>query len=142
MSERRHPIDLAYRLLGSPAEAEDAVQETYTRWYALSRQQQDAIENPGAWPTTVAGRICLNLLGGVPPAGLLGAPRIRAAQASTTAAAQRIAVVRDFKQAWKAEKTRRPPGVVVSRRSCREQKPISRRRSSPTMVPRFSRDRP
>ncbi|WP_060904990.1 RNA polymerase sigma factor SigJ [Streptomyces scabiei] len=63
MSERRQLINRAYRLLGSLAEAEDAVQETYTRWYAMSRQQQDAIENPGAWLTTVAGRICLNLLG-------------------------------------------------------------------------------
>jgi RNA polymerase sigma factor (sigma-70 family) len=63
MSERGRLINLAYRLLGSLAEAEDAVQETYARWYALSRQQQQAIENPGAWLTTVAGRICLNLLG-------------------------------------------------------------------------------
>jgi RNA polymerase sigma-70 factor (ECF subfamily) len=63
MSERRQLINLAYRLLGSLAEAEDAVQETYARWYAMSRQQQDAIESPGAWLTTVAGRICLNLLG-------------------------------------------------------------------------------
>ncbi|GAA4300957.1 RNA polymerase sigma-70 factor (ECF subfamily) [Actinomadura luteofluorescens] len=63
MSERRRLIGLAYRLLGSLAEAEDAVQETYTRWYAMSRQQQDAIESPGAWLTTVASRICLNLLG-------------------------------------------------------------------------------
>ncbi|MEV0149877.1 MULTISPECIES: RNA polymerase sigma factor SigJ [unclassified Nonomuraea] len=63
MSERRQLINLAYRLLGSLAEAEDAVQETYARWYAMSRQQQEAIESPGAWLTTVAGRICLNLLG-------------------------------------------------------------------------------
>ena len=63
MSERRRLINLAYRLLGSLAEAEDAVQETYARWYAMSRQQQQAIENPGAWLTTVASRICLNLLG-------------------------------------------------------------------------------
>jgi RNA polymerase sigma-70 factor (ECF subfamily) len=62
MSERRQLINLAYRLLGSLAEAEDAVQETYARWYALSRQQQDAIETPGAWLTTVASRICLDLL--------------------------------------------------------------------------------
>jgi RNA polymerase sigma factor (sigma-70 family) len=63
MSQRRQLINLAYRLLGSLAEAEDAVQETYTRWYALSRQQQEAITSPGAWLTTVASRICLNLLG-------------------------------------------------------------------------------
>ncbi len=37
MGERRQLINLAYRLLGSLAEAEDAVQETYTRWYAMSR---------------------------------------------------------------------------------------------------------
>jgi RNA polymerase sigma-70 factor (ECF subfamily) len=63
MSERRQLINLAYRLLGSLAEAEDAVQETYARWYALSREQQDAIESPGAWLTRVASRICLDLLG-------------------------------------------------------------------------------
>ena len=63
MSERRQLINLTYRLLGSLAEAEDAVQETYARWYAMSRPQQDAIESPGAWLTTVASRICLNLLG-------------------------------------------------------------------------------
>jgi RNA polymerase sigma factor (sigma-70 family) len=63
MSERRQLISLTYRLLGSLAEAEDAVQETYARWYTLSRAEQEAIESPGAWLTTVASRICLNLLG-------------------------------------------------------------------------------
>ncbi|MFG1959984.1 RNA polymerase sigma factor SigJ [Nonomuraea sp. NPDC049028] len=63
MSERRQLINLAYRLLGSLADAEDVVQETYARWYAMTRQQQDAIEVPGAWLTTVASRICLDLLG-------------------------------------------------------------------------------
>jgi RNA polymerase sigma factor (sigma-70 family) len=63
MSERRQLINLSYRLLGSLAEAEDAVQETYARWYAMSAQQQEAIESPGAWLTTVASRICLDLLG-------------------------------------------------------------------------------
>ena len=62
MSERRQLINLAYRLLGSLAEAEDVVQETYARWYAMSGPQQDAIESPGAWLTTVASRICLDLL--------------------------------------------------------------------------------
>jgi RNA polymerase sigma-70 factor, ECF subfamily len=63
ISERRQLINLAYRLLGSLAEAEDAVQETYARWYALTAPQREAIENPGGWLTTVASRICLDLLG-------------------------------------------------------------------------------
>jgi RNA polymerase sigma factor (sigma-70 family) len=63
MSERRQLINLAYRLLGSLAEAEDAVQEAYARWYAMSRPQQDAIDSPGAWLTTVTSRICLDVLG-------------------------------------------------------------------------------
>src|SRR5580700_4296429 len=63
MSERRRLINLTYRMLGSLTEAEDAVQETYARWYAMSREQQDAIDTPGGWLTTVASRICLNQLG-------------------------------------------------------------------------------
>jgi RNA polymerase sigma factor (sigma-70 family) len=63
MSERRQLINLAYRLLGSLAEAEDAVQETYVRYYGLSGAERAAIESPGAWLTTVASRICLNILG-------------------------------------------------------------------------------
>jgi RNA polymerase sigma-70 factor (ECF subfamily) len=63
MSERRQLINLAYRLLGSLAEAEDAVQETYARWYAMPPERQRAIESPGAWLTTVASRVCLDLLG-------------------------------------------------------------------------------
>jgi RNA polymerase sigma factor (sigma-70 family) len=63
MSERRQLINLAYRLLGSLADAEDVVQETYARWYAMSREQQAAIHSPGAWLTKVASRICLDLLG-------------------------------------------------------------------------------
>ncbi|GAA1950352.1 RNA polymerase sigma factor SigJ [Catenulispora subtropica] len=63
MGERRQLINLTYRLVGSLAEAEDAVQETYARWYGMSAEERSAIENPGAWLTTVATRICLNLLG-------------------------------------------------------------------------------
>jgi len=62
MSERRQLINLAYRMLGSLADAEDVVQETYARWYAMSQQEQEAIDSPGAWLTKVASRICLDLL--------------------------------------------------------------------------------
>ena len=63
MAERRQLANLAYRLLGSLADAEDVVQETYARWYALSRQQREAVKSPGAWLTTVASRVCLDVLG-------------------------------------------------------------------------------
>jgi RNA polymerase sigma factor (sigma-70 family) len=63
MRERRQLINLTYRLLGSLADAEDVVQETYARWYAMSPQEQQSIQSPGGWLTTVASRICLDLLG-------------------------------------------------------------------------------
>jgi len=59
---RRRLINLAYRMLGSLADAEDVVQETYVRWYTMSRTEQEAIETPDAWLTTVASRLCLNVL--------------------------------------------------------------------------------
>ncbi|MEO6084477.1 MAG: RNA polymerase sigma factor SigJ [Umezawaea sp.] len=62
LGERRQLINLAYRLLGSLSEAEDVVQEAYARWYAMSPQERDAIASPGAWLTTVASRLCLNVL--------------------------------------------------------------------------------
>jgi RNA polymerase sigma factor (sigma-70 family) len=62
LGERRQLINLTYRLLGSLAEAEDAVQEAYARWYAMSSRERAEIASPGAWLTTVASRICLNLL--------------------------------------------------------------------------------
>ncbi|MET9661429.1 RNA polymerase sigma factor SigJ [Streptomyces sp. NPDC006510] len=61
--ERRQLINIAYRLLGSLAEAEDAVQEAYARWYAQPRGKREAVVSPGAWLTTVTGRICLDVLG-------------------------------------------------------------------------------
>lgn len=63
VGERRQLINVAYRLLGSLAEAEDAVQEAYARWYALPPSRRDEIASPGAWLTTVTGRICLDVLG-------------------------------------------------------------------------------
>jgi RNA polymerase sigma-70 factor, ECF subfamily len=57
--ERRHLLAVAYRMLGSRAEAEDAVQETFLRW---TESDQDGIENPGAWLTTVLTRHCIDRL--------------------------------------------------------------------------------
>ncbi|MEU4295585.1 sigma-70 family RNA polymerase sigma factor [Kribbella sp. NPDC026596] len=55
--ERLHGV--AYRILGSAPEAEDAVQET---WIRLSRSEAGSIDNLGGWLTTVVGRICLDML--------------------------------------------------------------------------------
>jgi RNA polymerase sigma-70 factor (ECF subfamily) len=63
VGERRQLINLAYRLVGSLADAEDVVQETYARWYGLAAEQREAIDNPGAWLMKVASRVCLDLLG-------------------------------------------------------------------------------
>src|SRR3954449_2766298 len=50
---------VAYRLLGSASEADDAVQEA---WLRLSRSDTSAVENLGGWLTTVVSRVCLDLL--------------------------------------------------------------------------------
>jgi RNA polymerase sigma-70 factor (ECF subfamily) len=50
---------VAYRLLGTTAEAEDAVQEA---WLRLSRSDRDAVDNLAGWLTTVVARICLDML--------------------------------------------------------------------------------
>jgi RNA polymerase sigma factor (sigma-70 family) len=63
MSHRRMLINVAYRLLGSLADAEDAVQEALIRWYALSPEGREEIASPAAWLTTVTSRICLDQLG-------------------------------------------------------------------------------
>ena len=56
---RAHLRAVAYRMLGSLSEADDAVQET---WLRLSRTGADEIENLGGWLTTVTARVCLNTL--------------------------------------------------------------------------------
>ncbi|MFD5006255.1 RNA polymerase sigma factor SigJ [Streptomyces mutabilis] len=61
-AERRRLINLAYRMLGSLAETEDTVQETYARWYAMPPRQREAVASPGGWLTKVTGRICLDVL--------------------------------------------------------------------------------
>src|SRR5688572_9590620 len=54
---RLHAV--AYRMLGSPGEAEDAVQEA---WLRVSRADTGQVENPGGWLTTIVARVCLNML--------------------------------------------------------------------------------
>jgi RNA polymerase sigma factor (sigma-70 family) len=56
---RTHLRAVAYRMLGSVSEADDAVQEA---WLRLSRSDGREIENMGGWLTTVVGRVCLNML--------------------------------------------------------------------------------
>jgi RNA polymerase sigma factor (sigma-70 family) len=56
---REHLCAVAYRMLGSLSEAEDAVQES---WLRLNRAGSDGIENIGGWLTTVVARVCLDLL--------------------------------------------------------------------------------
>src|SRR5579875_2693177 len=56
---RAHLRAVAYRLLGSPSEAEDAVQDT---WLRLSRADRSDVANLGGWLTTVVARVCLNRL--------------------------------------------------------------------------------
>src|SRR3954463_1195457 len=56
---RPHLRAVAYRMLGSTAEADDAVQEA---WLRLSRSDADEIDNLGAWLTTVVARVSLNML--------------------------------------------------------------------------------
>src|SRR3954468_7539694 len=56
---RRRLLGLAYRMLGSMADAEDAVQETYLRWHAADRQQ---VSDPRAFLMTTTARICLDML--------------------------------------------------------------------------------
>ncbi len=56
---RQHLHAVAYRMLGSVSEADDAVQEA---WLRLSRSDAEAVANLGGWLTTVVGRVCLDML--------------------------------------------------------------------------------
>jgi RNA polymerase sigma factor (sigma-70 family) len=56
---RAHLLAVAYRMLGSLAEADDAVQDS---WLRLSRSGAAEVENLGGWLTTIVARVCLNVL--------------------------------------------------------------------------------
>ncbi len=58
-AHRPHLKAVAYRMLGSLSEADDAVQEA---WLRLSRSDTSGVENLGGWLTTVVGRVCLDML--------------------------------------------------------------------------------
>jgi RNA polymerase sigma factor (sigma-70 family) len=58
-ANRTHLRAVAYRMLGSLSEADDAVQEA---WLRLSRSDTTAVENLGGWLTTVVARVCLDML--------------------------------------------------------------------------------
>jgi RNA polymerase sigma factor (sigma-70 family) len=58
-AERSRLRSVAYRVLGSPAEADDAVQEA---WLRLRRSGADGVDNLAGWLTTVVGRVCLDML--------------------------------------------------------------------------------
>ncbi len=57
--QRAHLHSVAYRMLGSPDEADDAVQDT---WVRVSRAETGTVENLGGWLTTIIARVCLNML--------------------------------------------------------------------------------
>src|SRR5437016_12707837 len=58
-ANRTHLQAVAYRMLGSLSEADDAVQES---WLHLSRSDTSGVKNLGGWLTTVVARVCLDLL--------------------------------------------------------------------------------
>ena len=58
-AHRSHLRAVAYRMLGSLAEADDAVQES---WLRLRRADTSGVENLGGWLTTIVARVCLNML--------------------------------------------------------------------------------
>ncbi|GGE76380.1 RNA polymerase sigma24 factor [Nesterenkonia cremea] len=60
--ERPRLLGLAYQMLGTVADAEDAVQEAVSRFYALPDQERAAVQRPGAWLMRTTGRVALDVL--------------------------------------------------------------------------------
>ncbi|MEU2619606.1 hypothetical protein ABZ642_15920 [Streptomyces sp. NPDC007157] len=72
VEERRHLMDVAYRMLGSRAGAGSVVDEVYRRWYGLPARERARIIQPRSWLVTSTGHICRARLAG--PSNPPGAP--------------------------------------------------------------------
>jgi RNA polymerase sigma-70 factor (ECF subfamily) len=60
---RNQFMAVAFRMLGTVDAAEDAVQESYLRWYRMDAARRQQVHNPAAWLMTAVSRICLDMLG-------------------------------------------------------------------------------
>lgn len=97
VEERRYLLEVAYWMLGSPVEAERAVDETYRRWYSLPDAVRGRITQPRSWLARTAGGFCLDRLAMPGRAGDTG----YAAEAA--ARAERAEDVQDIEGAESAE---------------------------------------
>ncbi|MFG2944835.1 RNA polymerase subunit sigma [Streptomyces adustus] len=62
LDERRHLLEVAHWMLGSPVAAERVIDEAYREWYGLTDRQRSRIGSPRAWLSRVVGTICLERL--------------------------------------------------------------------------------
>src|ERR671918_468076 len=100
-THRTHLRGVAYRMLGSVSEADDAVQEA---WIRLSRTDAGGVENLRAWLTTVVGRVCLDML------------RTRAARADGSRARRRLQTPTCGSSAASSTLFLRPSRAAISKR--------------------------
>ena len=130
-THRGHLRAVAYRMLGSLSDADDAVQDT---WLRLSRADTDEVENLGGWLTTVVARVCLNMLRARKTRGeesldarVPDPDHLAAATASTFDPEQRGRAGR-FRQSRAARRSRHPdPGGASRVRSARSVRASVRR---------------
>ena len=130
---RTHLRAVAYRMLGSLSEADDAVQEA---WLRLSRSDTSGVENLGGWLTTVVARVCLDMLRSRKSRREepLGARRARAGReppgAEPTPSTRRCWPTRSVSRCWWC--SRRWPPPSGSRSCCTTCSPCPSTRSRPS----------